>query len=214
MRPKADILAEVREAADAGAAKFSCWDRSSITTQAPDDPSCDFTALLEAIHDVPRASSGSALRARTRDTSPTGFWTRWLGFPKVCRHLHLPVQSGFEPVLEAMRRRYTRESYLDLVAAHPRTLPDVALSTDMIVGFPGRDRGGFRGHAVADHGRPAITACSRSSIRPGQIRWPTNGWPTTYGDEEKTRRIVALQGVQREIQSRLNETRSARPSRS
>ena len=63
--------------------------------------------------------------------------------PKICRHLHLPVQSGSTRVLEAMRRRYTRDSYLDLVAQIRETLPDVALSTDMIVGFPGETDADF-----------------------------------------------------------------------
>ena len=57
--------------------------------------------------------------------------------PKVCRHLHLPVQSGSTAVLDAMRRRYTRDDYLRLVEKIRRTIPDIALSTDMIVGFPG-----------------------------------------------------------------------------
>src|SRR6185295_10260957 len=63
--------------------------------------------------------------------------------PKICRHLHLPVQSGSSRVLDAMRRRYTRESYLDLVARIRASLPDVALSTDMIVGFPGETAADF-----------------------------------------------------------------------
>ena len=63
--------------------------------------------------------------------------------PKICRHLHLPVQSGSTRVLGAMRRRYTRESYLDLVGKIRQRLPDVALSTDMIVGFPGETDADF-----------------------------------------------------------------------
>ena len=59
------------------------------------------------------------------------------GLPKICRHPHLPVQSGSTRVLAAMRRRYTRESYLALVDRIRERLPDIALSTDMIVGFPG-----------------------------------------------------------------------------
>ena len=56
--------------------------------------------------------------------------------PKVCKHLHLPVQSGSTRVLEAMRRRYTRESYLELVDTVRAMIPGIALTTDMIVGFP------------------------------------------------------------------------------
>ncbi len=63
--------------------------------------------------------------------------------PKVCRHLHLPVQSGSTRVLGAMRRRHTREHYLELVASLRAAMPDIALSTDMIVGFPGETDADF-----------------------------------------------------------------------
>ena len=64
--------------------------------------------------------------------------------PKVCRHLHLPVQSGSTRVLAAMRRRHTREDYLRLVERLREAMPDIALSTDMIVGFPGESGGTSR----------------------------------------------------------------------
>ena len=91
--------------------------------------------------------------------------------PNVCRHLHLPVQSGSTRVLAAMRRRHTREEYLDLVSALRDAMPDIALSTDMIVGFPGETGRGLRRDAVADRRPSGTTACSRSSIRSGRTRW-------------------------------------------
>ena len=63
--------------------------------------------------------------------------------PKVCKHLHLPVQSGSSRVLAMMRRRHTREEYLDLVARIRAAIPNVQLSTDMIVGFPGETEADF-----------------------------------------------------------------------
>jgi tRNA-2-methylthio-N6-dimethylallyladenosine synthase len=57
--------------------------------------------------------------------------------PSLCEHIHLPVQSGSSPVLKRMRRTYTRERYLDRVAMIREYVPDCALTTDIIVGFPG-----------------------------------------------------------------------------
>jgi tRNA-2-methylthio-N6-dimethylallyladenosine synthase len=123
--------------------------------------------------------------------------------PKVCRHLHLPVQSGSTRVLQAMRRRYTRESYLDLVGRIRESLPEVALSTDMIVGFPGETDAEFEETL-------SLTAAVRYhsifsfkySARPNTLA--DERLADDVGDEEKSRRIVALQALQREIQTSLN----------
>jgi tRNA-2-methylthio-N6-dimethylallyladenosine synthase len=63
--------------------------------------------------------------------------------PSVCEHLHLPVQSGSDAVLAAMRRGYTVDGYFDRVTALRRAVPDVSLTTDIIVGFPGETEADF-----------------------------------------------------------------------
>ena len=60
--------------------------------------------------------------------------------PNVCRHIHLPVQSGSDRILEKMRRRYTREWYLSRVDRIRELMPDCAISTDVIAGFCPRPR--------------------------------------------------------------------------
>ena len=203
MRPKADIIAEVREAADTGHREVQLLGQIVNHYEAPDDPACDFTGLLEAIHDVPGIE-------RIRFASPhprhvtRAFLEALARLPKVCRHLHLPVQSGSTQVLAAMRRRYTRESYLDLVSEIRAILPDVSLSTDMIVGFPGESEADFEDTlsltaAVRYHSMFSF----KYSPRPNTLA--EKRLPDDVPEAEKTRRIVELQARQREIQTALNE---------
>ena len=154
MRPKADILAEVREAAASGHREVQLLGQivnhydGAGRSRAAISP-----ALLEAIHEVDGIE-----RIRFASPHPRHFSPRFLDamarLPKICRHLHLPVQSGSTRVLEAMRRRYTRESYLELVAQIRESLPDVALSTDMIVGFPGETDADFEDTLSLTAARP------------------------------------------------------------
>jgi tRNA-2-methylthio-N6-dimethylallyladenosine synthase len=203
MRPKADILAEVREAAASGRREVQLLGQIVNHYVAPDDPRCDFTALLEAVHAVDGVE-----RIRFASPHPRHFDDRFLAamarLPKICRHLHLPVQSGSNRVLAAMRRRYTREGYLDLAHRIRASLPDVALSTDMIVGFPGETAQDFEETlsltaAVGFHSMFSF----KYSARPQTLA--AKRLPDDVGEAEKTMRIVTLQRLQREIQTSLNE---------
>jgi tRNA-2-methylthio-N6-dimethylallyladenosine synthase len=202
MRPKQDILAEVREAAASGHKEVQLLGQIVNHYAAPDDPGCDFTGLLEAVHDVDGIE-----RIRFASPHPRHVNERFLGamdrLPKLCRHLHLPVQSGSTRVLERMRRRYSRASYLDLVHRIRGALPDVTLSTDMIVGFPGETDEDFAetlslAVAVRYHSMFSF----KYSPRPNTLA--EQRYADDVPEEEKTRRIVALQACQREIQGGLN----------
>ncbi len=114
MRPKRDILAEVREAADTGRREVQLLGQIVNHYAAPDDPACDFSGLLEAIHEIDGIERIRFASPHPRHVTPR-FLATMARLPKICRHLHLPVQSGSTRVLEAMRRRYTRDSYLELI---------------------------------------------------------------------------------------------------
>ena len=201
MRSKAEILADVREAAESGRREVQLLGQIVNHYQAPDDPACDFPALLEAVHEVPGIHRIRFASPHPRHTSDR-LIAAVRDLPKVCKHLHLPVQSGSSRVLSLMRRRHTREDYLDLVARIRAAIPNVQLSTDMIVGFPGETDADFDETlsltgAVGYHGIYSF----KYSERPNTLA--SKRMPDDVTDEEKKRRIVALQSLQRSIQSDL-----------
>src|SRR5205085_10455120 len=203
MRAKADILADVREAADSGRTEVQLLGQIVNHYQAPDDPSSDFADLLAAVNEVPGIE-----RIRFASPHPRHTGRRLIeavrDLPKVCKHLHLPVQSGSSRVLKAMRRRYTRDSYLELVAQIRETIPAATLSTDMIVGFPGETAEDFdQTMSLTEAAQYHSMFSFKYSPRPNTLA--LKRLPDDVSEDVKTRRIVALQTLQREIQTRLNE---------
>jgi tRNA-2-methylthio-N6-dimethylallyladenosine synthase len=209
MRPKAEILAEVREASARGLREVQLLGQIVNHYQAPDDPACDFAGLLEAVHAVPGIE-----RIRFASPHPRHVTDRLLralaDLPKVCKHLHLPVQSGSSRVLKVMRRRYTRESYLDLVDRVRAAVPGIALTTDMIVGFPGETGADFDDTlSLTARVRYHSMFSFKYSERPNTLA--SKRYADDVPEEEKTRRIVALQQRQREIQLELHGAMVGRP---
>jgi tRNA-2-methylthio-N6-dimethylallyladenosine synthase len=201
MRPVADILAEARHAVATGAREVQLLGQIVNHYQAPDDPGCDFAALLERLNGI----DGLA-RIRFASPHPRHVTPRLIAamrqLPAVCRHLHLPVQSGSTKVLAAMRRRHTREEYLDLVGRLREAMPDIALSTDMIVGFPGETDADFEETlSLTARVRYHSMYSFKYSERPNTLA--SKRLADDVAEGEKTRRIVALQALQKEIQGEL-----------
>lgn len=142
-RPAASVLAEVREKAARGQPEILLLGQT-VNSYRPEGPNpgpdgreiVDFADLLRAV-----AAEPGVRRVRYMSPHPHHVDDRMIAAlgdtPAVAPHLHLPVQSGSDAVLSRMRRNYTRAGYLEKVAALRRAVPDLALTTDFIVGFPG-----------------------------------------------------------------------------
>lgn len=198
MRPVADILAEVRQAVVSGRREIQLLGQIVNHYQAPDDPACDFASLLERVSSVQGVDRIRFASPHPRHVTPR-LIAAMRDIPAVCRHLHLPLQSGSTRILAAMRRRHTRDQYLDLIAQLRETIPDIALSTDLIVGFPGETEADFdETMSLVRFVDYHYLFSFKYSPRPNTLA--QKRMPDDVPEAEKTRRIVALQGLQRELQ--------------
>src|SRR5437773_1988067 len=138
-RKLADVVGEVARLAEQGTTEVTLLGQ---TVNSYHDGQHDFAALLRAVGAVEGIQ-----RVRFTSPYPTDFTDAVLAAmaqtPAVCEHVHLPVQSGSSRTLKRMLRRYDRERYLQVVAALRQAVPGIALSTDIIVGFPGETEADF-----------------------------------------------------------------------
>lgn len=203
MRAKADILAEVQEAVESGRREVQLLGQIVNHYRAPDDPECDFAQLLTEVNAIRGVE-----RIRFASPHPRHTSTRLIDairdLPRVCKHLHLPLQSGSSRVLRAMRRRHTREEYLDLVHRVREAIPNATLSTDIIVGFPGETTEDFNETlSLMKEVQYHSIFSFKYSARPNTLA--SQRLQDDVPADEKTARIVTLQNLQREIQTGLHE---------
>jgi tRNA-2-methylthio-N6-dimethylallyladenosine synthase len=143
-RPSHELVAEVERLAADGVREVTLLGQNvnSYGRDLPKDERVTFAELLAMVDAVDGIE-------RIRYTSPHPKDMRedviraHAELPALCEHIHLPLQSGSSPVLKRMRRTYTRERYLDRVAMIREHVPDCALTTDIIVGFPGETEEDF-----------------------------------------------------------------------
>ena len=123
--------------------------------------------------------------------------------PKVCETINLPFQAGNNDVLENMRRGYTREEYLDKVKEIRETIPNVSVTTDLIIGFPGETESQFRDSLdIVERVRFDKVHASIYSDRPGTIASRKMG--DDVSRDEKKRRMAEIVEVQKNISLELN----------
>jgi len=141
-----DIADEVRRLAGDGFQEVTLLGQNVNAYGADLDLDIDFADLLELVNDVE-----SIQRIRFTTSHPKDCSEKLLqavaGLERVCEHLHLPIQCGDDEVLERMNRRYTSADYFELVDRARELIADVAITTDLIVGFPGETARQF-GHTL------------------------------------------------------------------
>lgn len=204
MRPVNDILAEARRAAESGRLEIQLLGQIVNHYQAPDDPSCDFPELLRRVAEIDGLE-----RIRFASPHPRHASDRLIevmrSTPKVCRHFHLPVQSGSNRILKDMRRRYTREDYLALVQRLRASVPGIVVSTDIIVGFPGETEDDFQQTlSLVSDVRFQFMYSFKYSPRPNTLA--EKRMADDVSEAEKARRIVEVQQLQGRIQREIFES--------
>jgi tRNA-2-methylthio-N6-dimethylallyladenosine synthase len=155
-----------------------------------------FTGLLRRLQDLDGLQRLRFATSHPRDLSEE-LMVAFGALPALCEHLHLPVQSGSNRILKAMNRGYTRETYLEKVARLRLACPGLALSTDLIVGFPGETAADFTETLELMREAAFDQAFSfKYSPRP-QTR--AAGFPDQVPEEVKAERLARLQALQDEL---------------
>jgi len=134
-RPPGDIMKEVETFAADGAKEILLLGQNVNSYGAGLDGGVDFAGLLEMINGIDGIERVRFMTSHPKDIS--GRLISAIGrLDKVCAHIHLPAQSGSDRILALMNRKYTKDHYLSLVARLRETVPGIAVTTDLIVGFP------------------------------------------------------------------------------
>src|ERR1700687_2744555 len=173
------------------------------TVNAYRDETVDFAALLrrtDAVDGIERIRFTSPHPSDMSDATIEAM----AECAKVCPQLHLPVQSGSDRVLTTMERGYSGEHYLDLVERVRRAVPGLALTTDIIVGFPGEEEADFLAtcdlmRAVRYDSAFLFKYSARSGTKSAR-------WPETVSDDEKGRRLQTVIALQEEQSAAINRT--------
>jgi tRNA-2-methylthio-N6-dimethylallyladenosine synthase len=198
-RTSESVLTEARRMADAGYTDIQLLGQNVNSYKDPLAKK-SFAELLTAVGEI-----NGVRRVRFTTSHPRDF-TRDIveaidALPTLCDHVHLPVQSGSSAVLASMYREYTREQYLERVAWMKAARRHISMTSDIIVGFPGETESEFEEtlSLIQEVGYDSIFTF-KYSARPNT---PAIDREDSIPEEEKSRRLQALNDVQREI-SRLN----------
>ncbi len=143
-RKPEDIIAEIKRLVDDGVREVTLLGQNvnSYRGASSDGSICDFADLIYKLNEVEGLERIRFMTSHPKDLSDK-LIQAFVDCRKLCKYIHLPVQAGSSRVLKRMNRKYTREQYLELVRKLRAAVPDITISTDIIVGFPGETEEDF-----------------------------------------------------------------------
>jgi tRNA-2-methylthio-N6-dimethylallyladenosine synthase len=197
----AEVVDEVQCLAERGAREVTLLGQNvdAYGRDLPDQPT--LAGLLKAVHDM-----DGLWRIRFLTSHPADMADELIeavaDLPKVCEHIEVPVQSGNDKILKRMLRRYTITQYRELVAKIRERIPNVALTTDVIVGFPGETEKQFMNtYGLLGEIRFDVVHVAAYSPRPGTA---AKRLPDDVPPQEKERRRKTVEELQRQIAGEIN----------
>jgi tRNA-2-methylthio-N6-dimethylallyladenosine synthase len=199
-RPE-NIISEIRRLVESGVREVTLLGQN-VNSYGKKENLCTFVELLRRINDI-----DGLLRIRFTTSHPKDLSQELIlafnDLDKLCHHIHLPVQSGSNRVLKMMNRKYTREIYLEKINKLRNICPRIAISSDIIVGFPGETRANFKEtlelmETVEFDGLFAFQYSDRPNA--AAVRFPGK-----ISEEEKKERLQQVLDLQDSITIRKNK---------
>jgi tRNA-2-methylthio-N6-dimethylallyladenosine synthase len=192
-RPSEDIVNEVRDLSRSGYKEVTLLGQNVNSYGRGLEKDMDFPSLLKRVNDDTGIERIRFVTSHPRDLSDD-LMNAIGSLPRVCESLHLPVQSGANIVLRAMNRQYTSEEFFDKVRKLRQAVPDIALTTDIIVGFPGETARDFEMTVdLLEEVRFDSIFAFKYSSRPGTAALKLPGHVAEDEKEKRLTRVLALQ---------------------
>ena len=196
------ILSEIQALADAGIREVTLLGQN-VNSYGKKEGLCDFSELLTRVNGIE-----GLLRIRFTTSHPKDLSDDLIAtfnrLDKLCKHIHLPVQSGSTRILSRMNRKYTRDMYLEKIARLRDACPDIAITSDIIVGFPGETPEDFEDtlsliRQVAYDGLFAFMYSDRPNA-------PAAHFPEKISEAEKAERLQRVLGLQETLTLEKNQS--------
>lgn len=202
-RRSGDIINEIRDLADNGVKEVTLLGQNVNSYGLKSSGELDFPALLKEVAAIDRIERVRFVTSHPKDISPA-LIDCFAELPKLCGHMHLPAQSGSDRILEMMNRGYTRREYLEKAAALKSVRPQMQITGDIIVGFPGETEEDFlQTLSLMEEADYADLFYFAYSSRP-ETR--ASGYHGHLSEEEKQGRLLRLQ----ELQTRMTKDNNQR----